>query len=120
MSEIVSIQKQVYDKKEYPKVIDINFNQLVKPKIEEEVIELTVDEFFNQYQNLFFQIPKFGDVNSHSYIIKKSSEYIGLEQNSDDISALLEEINSLRSQLLEANQTILELSTNVNGESFSK
>tara|TARA_R100000734_G_C3303267_1_gene93779 strand:+ start:210 stop:725 length:516 start_codon:yes stop_codon:yes gene_type:complete len=56
----------------------------------------TVDTFFTIYSNLFFLIPKFGDINSHEYLIKESSEYIDFQANQEEIQALLDEIAELR------------------------
>jgi hypothetical protein len=41
----------------------------------------TVDVFFENYDVLFFEIPKTGD-NSHETLINRSSEYIGLNLQS--------------------------------------
>lgn len=56
----------------------------------------TVDDFFNIYSNLFFLIPKLGEINSHEYLIKESSEYIDYQGNQTEIQALLDEIAELR------------------------
>jgi hypothetical protein len=103
----ISLKKQVYEKRQFTNVIDTEFSQLVTPT--SSVAPPTVDEFFNLYESLFFSIPKFGISNSHEYIIKQSSEYINFQQTNEDIQALIEEINSLRNELLTANQTIISL-----------
>jgi hypothetical protein len=70
---------------------------------------ISVAEFFQNYQALFFSIPKFGDTNSHEYLIKTSSEYVGSTNLNDDlIQALLEETNQLRQENLDLQQSILE------------
>tara|TARA_B100000767_G_C19772667_1_gene540892 strand:+ start:2294 stop:2776 length:483 start_codon:yes stop_codon:yes gene_type:complete len=76
----------------------------------------TVDDFFNIYSNLFFLIPKLGEINSHEYLIKESSEYIDYKANQLEIQALLDEIAELRetnlalqldmAEILGAKQTI--------------
>jgi hypothetical protein len=64
--------------------------------------------FFKIIKLYFFSIPKFGDTNSHEYLIKTSSEYIGSTNLNDDlIQALLEETNQLRQENLELQQSIL-------------
>ena len=45
MAENIPIEKTVYDKLIYPKVIDTEFNQLLNQQGEEET-EFTLDEFF--------------------------------------------------------------------------
>lgn len=108
MSEIINIKKRVFLKNTYPNIIDVEFNQLITQS-PIEVEETTVDEFFEIYNNLFYEIPIDGDFNSHKYIIKQSTEYVGESQNTEEIDLLLEEINQLRLELLEARQTIDEL-----------
>ena len=55
---------------------------------------------------MFYEIPIEGDINSHAYLVARSSEYIGVTAQNDEINGLLEEINSLRQELLDANKTI--------------
>ena len=110
MSEQQPLIRKVYGTATYRKAIDTEFRQLVVPEapIEEEI---TVDRFFELYEDLFFQIPITGDVNSHEYLVRRSSEYIGGELITDNEKALIDEINSLRQQLLEANKSIVDIST---------
>jgi hypothetical protein len=68
--------------------------------------------FFDAYEDLFFQIPATGDVNSHEYLVKRSTEYLGGGVLTDNEKAYIEEINSLRQQLLEASTNYLNL-TNI-------
>ena len=109
MSSRVELTKQVLGNNTYPKVVDTEFREFVKP-IEQTEPELTVEQFFENYERLFFQIPATGEINSHEYLVKTSGEYIGGELISDNEQALLEEINILRQQLLAANQTLLDIS----------
>ena len=51
-----------------------------------------------------------GEVNSHEYLVKRSGEYLGGGVVSDTERAYIDEINSLRQQLLEANQNYSNLS----------
>jgi hypothetical protein len=99
--------KIVYDKNQYEKVIDTSFTQLVQPQITSSLPTVTIAEFFQNYQELFFSIPKFGDTNSHEYLVKTSGEYIGSTNVNDDlIQALLEETNQLRQENLDLQQQI--------------
>ena len=66
-------------------------------------------KFFNFYNTLFYDIPVEGDINSHTYLVKTSGEYIGFNENSEDIQVLLDEITSLQQENLVLNQRILEL-----------
>ena len=63
------------------------------------------------YNDLFYSIPEYGDVNSHEFLIKKSSEYINFTQNNDEIIALQNEIADLRVQLLEEQKLNIDLQT---------
>ena len=109
MSETVNLLRQVLGANTYPKVIDTAFTEFVAPA-PTPVAEVTVEDFFKLYDTLFFQIPVTGEINSHEYLVKTSSEYIGGDIISDNEKALLEEINSLRQQLLEANQSLIDIS----------
>jgi len=111
MSQEVQLTKKVYGRGLYPQIIDTNFTQLVPPTASVPNV-LTVPEFFEAYDNLFYEIPIEGDINSHTYLVARSSEYIGATVQNDEINGLLEEINSLRQELLDANKTILDLTIN--------
>ena len=113
MAEQIALTKQVYDKNQYQKVIDTTFTQLVQPIITTDIVVLpTVDEFFSDYDQLFFDIPKFGETNSHEYLIKTSQEYIGLSNVvNDEIQALINEITELRQENLELQQQLLSVIT---------
>jgi hypothetical protein len=55
------------------------------------------------YNTLFYNINELGPTNSHEFLIKTSSEYIGAEQDNELINLLQAEIANLRQELL-ANQ----------------
>ena len=113
--EEVKFSKEVYGKVSYPKIVNTEFSELVV--VEETPLELeeqmTVAEFFAEYDRLFFEIPRNGPNGSHEELVTRSSSYIGVTGQSDEIQALLDEINDLRIQLLTAQQEIVNLSTNV-------
>ena len=107
--EQVNLIKTVFEKRQYEQTINTSFSQLVPPSssLPLEIVP-TVDEFFQDYNTLFFQIPKTGN-NSHETLIISSTEYIGYQPLGDEITALTEEITSLREQLLDARQQLQEL-----------
>jgi hypothetical protein len=107
MSQI-PIEKQVFDKNIFPKVIDTEFHQLLNNTSEETPV-FTIEDFFQLYEDLFYQIPKEGDTNSHRYILEKEAEYLGVIISQDDIQALLDEITILRQEVLDTQTTINEL-----------
>lgn len=112
MAENISFNKQVYNKEDYSKIIDTSFKQLGVQTIQQQIDEQpTVDDFFNMYNELFYDIPEMGEVNSHEFLIKKSSEYINFEANQEEIAALQAEIAQLRTDLLDAQKQIVELQT---------
>lgn len=110
MSQELNLYREVYGQNTYTRVVDTEFKQLVDP-IETDVIQdITVEEFFNLYESLFFEIPINGDLNTHEYLVRRSTEYLGGSVVSDNEKALLEEINSLRQQLLDTNSSLIDIS----------
>jgi hypothetical protein len=116
MSEKISLSKNVYSKTQFEKTVDTQFTQLSSPALTAQIETQTVAQFFNNYQTLFYQIPKEGENNSHQYLIKTSQDYAGAVQNDTDLTALLDEIDSLRLTIFEQQQTISTLiSDSTNG-----
>lgn len=109
MAQQVKLTKQVYDKNQYQKVIDTSFTQLVQPITADTASVLpSVNQFFEYYNQLFFDIPKFGETNSHEYLIKTSTEYIGASSVvNDELQALIDEITELRQENLDLQQQLL-------------
>ena len=104
----VNLTRIVYNKEDYQKTIDTSFNELLPPSPITEDDSITVEQFFVYYNQLFFDIPKTG-VDSHSTLIEQSSEYVGDEQVNPEIEALIQEVNTLRTQLLESQTELVEL-----------
>lgn len=113
MDKNINIVKKVFSKSSFGKVVDIEFRELhlTQPNIPQVTIEEQINDFFNQYESLFYSIAQFGESKSHEFLIKKSSDYIQISPDSQNIQVLIDEINSLRQELLEANRTIELLST---------
>jgi hypothetical protein len=114
--EQINLNKTVYSKTQYERVIDTSFTQLIEPvaPISPSIPSISVAEFFSNYQEIFFQIPKFGDTNSHQYLIQTSQEYIGSGQVDDTLlNSLIEEITQLRQENLELQQQLSNTLTNV-------
>lgn len=109
MDNRINLTKKVYNKTQYSKVIDTSFTQLVSPVVDTTQPTISIEEFFNYYQELFYVIPQFGDINSHEYLIKTSTEYIGNAQNDELVQSLLEEITQLKSENVSLLQTIANL-----------
>ena len=105
----LELNKSALIKTTYNNVLDTSFNELTPPP--PPVVEtFSVAQFFNLYDELFYEIPTEGDLNSHEFLIERSSEYIGFtEQTPEEIQALLDEITILRKNLLDTEQELLEV-----------
>ena len=109
MAERINLNKNVFNKQDFLNTVNTSFTQLVLPTAS-AVPTFTVDDFFVKYENLFFQIPKEGDINSHQYLVERSGAYIEFNRVNEEIQALLEEISQLRQENLELNQAIADIS----------
>lgn len=97
----VNLNRKVFDRDSFEKTVNTKFSELT---VEGDPLDsLNIDDFFELYDKLFYQIPKNGEENSHEFLIRKSTEYVNQEINDRLIEALQEEISQLREQLLEAN-----------------
>lgn len=101
----IELIKEIYGLATYTKAVDTNFTELIPPTEEVTVTAITVDQFFNYYDELFFNIPVSGSINSHTYLVERSQEYIGGSVIDAEKQALIEEINTLRQQILDLNQS---------------
>ena len=106
----IPIEKQVFDKDQFGKVIDTEFSQLLNQQTEIPTPTFTLEDFFTLYDQLFYQIPKEGEADSHRYILQREADYLGVIIDQDDIQALLDEITSLRQQVLDTQTALNELS----------
>jgi hypothetical protein len=102
------LNRTVYNKDAYEKTIDTSFSQVSTPALP-LADTISVTEFFNLYNAIFYDIPTTGDTNSHIYLVAKSGDYINADQVNEDVQLLLDEITLLRQDLLTANQQILNL-----------
>lgn len=102
MSNKIQLNKNVFEKVQYKRVIDTSFKQLITPPTPEptQTVEEKIALFFASYEELFYDIPKTGELNSHEYLIKQSSAYANITITDEDVQALLDEITSLREQNL--------------------
>lgn len=107
MGNNIKIQKTVYTKDAFGKVIDRDFKSFVTAAPEDVV--KTVEQFFKDYEDLYLDIPVEGDGGSHRYLVERSSELLDLGDRLLDIQPLLDEIAELREQLLEANTKNIDL-----------
>ena len=116
MKSKIDLVKNVYQKVNYPRIIDTKFSELGTVSITDQIDATpTTNEFFDLYNSLFYEIPSYGDINSHQYLIETSAEYIDFDANQEEITALRAEITDLRRQLLEAQVATAEA---LSGEKF--
>lgn len=110
MSEKIELIRNVFNKQQFEKTVDTSFSQLTTlPPQSNTDVTINIDDFFNQYSNLFYDIPKQGETNSHEYLINTSQNYTGNLENTEDIQPLLDEIDNLREQLITQQEVIQEL-----------
>ncbi len=104
----VDLRKTVYNKTQFDKVVGgRDFKTFTTFVAGQDVF--TVEDFFREYETLFLTIPINGNTNSHEFIVRKSGELVGFQRSTEDIQPLLDEITSLREQLLDARQEIVDL-----------
>tara|TARA_R110000824_G_scaffold7605_8_gene34402 strand:- start:1742 stop:2080 length:339 start_codon:yes stop_codon:yes gene_type:complete len=109
MAQNIKLNKEVFNKRDYEKTIDTKFNQLGVKSVQEQIDDQpTVQEFFNLYNELFYEINELGETNSHEYLIKTSGEYISFDDDNEIVEALQNEIAQLREELLETQKQIVE------------
>lgn len=111
MAEKIILDKSFLTNKDFKEAVDTSFKFFVEPTPVQDPD--TVEELFRLYGKLFYQIPVTG-INSHQYIVTKSSELYTAPQVKEEIQPLLDEVADLRARLLQANQQILQLSQQVN------
>ena len=105
------ISKTVFNKENFDIVIDRGLKEYLQPIADDD--EMTVEEFFVEYNRLFYDIPPEGEIDSHRFIITRSSELVDFEKDTEDIQPLLDEIAQLRNQNLEQAGQIIELQTQI-------
>lgn len=89
-SETTITSKQLADK-----VLNRNFTYFVDEINNTPAPILTVDDFFNLFDDLFYLIPKEGE-KSQRYILEKVASYLEVQFVDETYEALLEEITQLR------------------------
>ena len=101
MAQNISIRKNIYDSSKFKEVVDTNFSELFNSQD-----NFNIDDFFNQYNRLFTEIPLTGQ-SSHTELIRRSTEYlgpVGPDAKDQQISSLQDQIKDELEQLQEANQ----------------
>lgn len=99
--ERIKLEKDVYSSESYTNIIDREFKEFDVSQDTTAQTRPTVEEFFALYEELFYDIPKEGNSNSHRYMLDKSAQYLGLTVSTENIQALIDEVTSLKQQLLD-------------------
>lgn len=115
MSENVDINLTTYNRAQFNKAVDTTFTEFgVTGEPEESVVnQVDIDTFFQAYDNLFLEIPKQGELNSHQYLTNRSGEYAGGEDINAEIEALTAEVTQLREENVALQQQLLELANSI-------
>ena len=116
--ENVNLNRQVFNKQKFNDTVDTTFSELGVQEQDLSFFDLnlaTVDDFFILYNKLFFEIPKEGAINSHTFLVKESGDYVGSQQINDEIQALLQEITDIREENLELRKENVNLIVENNG-----
>ena len=93
--ENIKLTKTIYSTKSTEGLVDRSFSEIFKTK---DPIDLS--NFFSIYGELFYDIPKTGK-NSHTTIIKQSTDYIKnyIDPKEEQIALLTERIAELEEEL---------------------
>jgi hypothetical protein len=99
--ENIKINKKLYSRSDITDNIDLSFSELLN--VDNRATDVKLKNFFQEYNNLFYDIPKTGN-ESHSILFQQSRDYINdfYDPKDDQIEALLERIENLENDLLEA------------------
>ena len=90
-----SLEKEVYVQRSLEENIDMNFSEFGKPPIDEDV-----EQFFQIYRELFYNIPKRGE-QSHTTLLQDSKDYIEdyVDPKDTTIRILNNKVESLQEQI---------------------
>lgn len=102
----IKLNRQVYNKSAFNDTVSNQFVQLVNtPDLSTFDVNLaTQEDFWILYDKYFYEIPKEGEINSHTYLIQTSGDYVNYTPQQEEIDALLQEIVELRQENLELRQ----------------
>lgn len=117
-----NLNKQIFNKRAFNDTIDTSFTELTS-SVELPITQSlpTINEFFQYYNDLFYDIPKFGDENSHEYLVLTSQQYIGtISSDQDIIDALIAEVTELREENLALQQEIAISATSTAEEALNR
>ena len=89
-------------------------NQFGKLWIGTMIQSYFIERFKSERKTLINNLKVLNGLKSDQYILQREADYLGVQINKDDLQALLDEITSLRQEVLDSQTTINDL-TNNNG-----
>ena len=113
MEKNIKLKASVFEKNQYKNNIDTLFSQLTSSLTTTTATSsLSIPEFFDKYNTLFFDIPRSGSTNlsvlpsgSHALIARNFNPV-----NDPTIQDLLQQVNDIREEILSLNLQILLIS----------
>lgn len=95
--EIIELQKRHYGQSNVSELLDRGFSEIAKTKE-----NISPDNFFNLYQELFYDIPKQGK-RSHTFLIEESTKYVGgyEDPKEDKIQSLIDKVVDLETSMIQ-------------------
>ena len=97
-----NLNQTVFDKQAFNETIDTEFSELGNTNTPDpsffDVDLATQQDFFTLYDKFFFDIPKEGDTDSHTYLVQTSGDYVNFERDQAALKELLDEIADLRGE----------------------
>ena len=95
-----NLSQTVFDKQAFNETIDTEFSELGNTNTPDpsffDVDLATQQDFFTLYDKFFFDIPKEGDTDSHTYLVQTSGDYANFERDQSAMQDLMDEIAGLR------------------------
>lgn len=100
-----NLSQTVFDKQAFNETINTEFSELGNTNTPDpsffDVDLATQQDFFILYDKFFFDIPKEGDTDSHTYLVQTSGDYANFERDQAAMKELLDEIADLRQENVE-------------------
>ena len=94
------LSQTVFDKQAFNETIDTDFSELGDTNTPDpsffDINLATQPDFWILYDKFFFDIPKEGDTDSHTYLVQTSGDYANFERDQSAMQDLMDEIAGLR------------------------
>ncbi len=112
----IVFNKTIYSKNSFESKVDIAFNELTT-----DTPPVNIEEFFNLYNEIFFDIPKVGE-NSHTTILETSRDYVTDYKNplQDTVDSLTDQIETLSREKQVLQETLTQFETEEEQEEIAQ